>query len=68
MSKELIKRSTGENLGRITISVGIAEIQPGESSSHLIERADKALYMAKKSGRNRCIVAGAEPSQSEAVA
>jgi diguanylate cyclase len=68
MSKELIKRSTGENLGRITISIGVAEIQPGESSSHLIERADKALYMAKKSGRNRCIVADAAPPQNEAVA
>jgi diguanylate cyclase len=53
--KELIKRSTGENLGRITISVGVATLQPGEAAPALIERADACLYAAKRNGRN-CIV------------
>ncbi|KUP05248.1 diguanylate cyclase [Bacillus coahuilensis p1.1.43] len=44
---------------RITISVGIAcynetTLEP----SHLIEEADKALYQAKRTGRNRVCVAG----------
>jgi diguanylate cyclase len=53
MTKELIKRSTGEQLGRITVSVGIAMLRKGESGAALIERADNALYAAKRHGRNR---------------
>lgn len=56
MSKELIKRSTGENLGRITISVGVSTWQTGDSPHSLIARADQAMYAAKRGGRNlvRC--------------
>lgn len=53
MSKELVKRSTGERLGRITISIGCAVWVPGDSTSTIIERADAALYRAKHMGRNR---------------
>ena len=56
-TKELIKRSTGDSLGHVTISIGIAEALPGDNSASLIERADKALYEAKETGRNRCVVA-----------
>jgi diguanylate cyclase len=55
MNKELEKRSTGENLGRITISVGVAILRPGDTPQALIERADTCLYAAKRSGRNRVI-------------
>jgi two-component system cell cycle response regulator len=42
----------------ITISVGIAQSRDaGEASESLIERADKALYDAKRQGRNRVVVA-----------
>jgi diguanylate cyclase len=64
-AKELIKRSSGENLGRLTISVGIAEAQRGESPRELIERADKALYQAKNTGRNRCIIAPDKAEQDK---
>ena len=37
----------------VTISIGVAELNPGESLENLIERADAALYRAKESGRNR---------------
>jgi diguanylate cyclase len=50
--KVLRKQSTGEQIGRITISIGVAELQPGEAPASLIERADEALYSAKRSGRN----------------
>src|SRR5262249_19351247 len=50
--KELIKRSTGENLGRVTISVGVAVLHADESIRTLIERADACLYTAKHKGRN----------------
>ena len=55
MGKELMKRSTGENLGRITISIGVASLHRGETVAALIERADNCLYAAKRNGRNRVI-------------
>jgi diguanylate cyclase len=55
MTKELMKRSTGEHLGRITISVGVACLRHGENAQSLIERADACLYAAKRNGRNRVI-------------
>jgi diguanylate cyclase len=55
MTKELMKRSTGEHLGRITVSVGVAALRPGDTMAALIERADACLYAAKRSGRNRVI-------------
>jgi diguanylate cyclase len=55
MSKELVKRSTGENLGRITISIGVATYRKGDTPATLIERADACLYAAKRGGRNRVV-------------
>src|SRR5947209_1852600 len=55
MSKELKKQSTGEILGRVTISIGVAMLQPGDDPDTLIERADACLYAAKRNGRNRVI-------------
>ncbi|WP_436641917.1 GGDEF domain-containing protein [Microbaculum sp. FT89] len=53
MSKELIKRSTGESLGRITMSVGVATLRHNDTRDSLVERADMALYASKRNGRNR---------------
>ena len=55
MTKELMKRSTGEHLGRVTVSIGVAALRPGDTSASLIERADTCLYAAKHAGRNRVI-------------
>ena len=55
MAKELMKRSTGENLGRMTISIGVATLRKADSGQSLIERADMCLYAAKRHGRNRVI-------------
>ena len=54
-ARELVKRSTGESLGRVTMSMGIALLQSGETGASLIERADSCLYEAKRAGRNRVI-------------
>jgi diguanylate cyclase len=51
----IIRRKTGEPLPPITISIGVAQFRPGESASQLLERCDRALYFAKRSGRNRVI-------------
>jgi diguanylate cyclase len=55
MAKELKKRSTGESLGRITISIGVAAWHSGDTVQTLIERADACLYAAKRAGRNKVI-------------
>lgn len=56
-NKEVINRSSGELLGRITMSVGVAQFYAGESPEDLIERADAALYTAKHNGRNQVAAA-----------
>ncbi len=38
---------------RQTVSIGLAEYRPGENIEEVQQRADKALYKAKASGRNR---------------
>jgi len=55
MAKELKKKSTGEILGRVTISVGVSMLKPEDDTDALIERADACLYVAKRNGRNRVI-------------
>ena len=60
MSKELKKKSTGEILGRVTISVGVSMLKAGDDTDSLIERADACLYAAKRAGRNR-VVCEADP-------
>lgn len=50
--KELVKRSTGESLGTVTMSFGAARYVSGESPESLIKRADACLYAAKRGGRN----------------
>lgn len=41
----------------VTISVGIAQYRPEDTQfASVLDRADKQLYTAKRSGRNRCCV------------
>jgi diguanylate cyclase len=51
----ITRRSTGEVLPSITVSIGVGEFQMGESMSDLIDRCDRALYLAKGTGRNRVV-------------
>ncbi len=52
-AKELVKKSTGESLGHITVSLGVARYREGEPAENLIHRADACLYAAKRAGRDR---------------
>lgn len=47
----------------VTISIGVAPAEEGDTGESLIRRADEALYAAKESGRNKIVVmAGGELS------
>jgi diguanylate cyclase len=63
----LLKRSTGEHLGRIAISAGMASWREGETGQALLERADACLYKAKRNGRNRALSEAHPESTSEAL-
>jgi diguanylate cyclase len=52
---QFTRRSTGEVLPQITVSIGIGQFRLGEAMADLIDRCDRALYMAKKTGRNRVV-------------
>jgi diguanylate cyclase len=52
-SKKLFRKSTSEDLGKITISIGLAKLRPGEQGDALMGRADDCLYVSKRGGRNR---------------
>lgn len=58
--KKIIRRQSNENLGNITLSIGVAEFEPGESLTDFVHRADSALYKAKRAGRNQVIAADGE--------
>jgi diguanylate cyclase len=52
---KITRRSTGEILPGITLSIGVAQFRRGESTAELIERCDRALCLAKRIGRNRVV-------------
>jgi len=51
--KKLIAIDTGQPIGSVTFSAGLAMLQPGVTASDLLHTADLALYRAKHGGRNQ---------------
>lgn len=56
-NKDVINRTTGKRIAKITLSGGVSQYIKGETASAIIERVDSALYDAKKSGRNKIVPA-----------
>jgi diguanylate cyclase len=48
-------KTTAMTLGNVTVSIGISLFRNDESLESFIQRADQALYQAKKAGRNRIV-------------
>ena len=60
IEKGRIKRGNSEEtVARVTLSLGVARYLPGEAPTAFLERADRALYASKQSGRNRVSLAAA---------
>ena len=51
-SKEFGKRVPGQGATSVMISIGVAEVRPGDTGLALVARADEALYRAKHAGRD----------------
>jgi len=57
-----------EEVGQVTISIGVAEARPGDTTRSWFRRADEWMYQAKRAGRNRVIVEGSEFRDPDAPA
>jgi diguanylate cyclase len=66
--KKLVKKSTGDILGRMTISIGVAQFRKNEAPGDFVQRADACLYAAKHNGRNMVLGEDDPRSQAEQTA
>jgi diguanylate cyclase len=53
--RRVTRQATGEVLSSLAVSIGVAQFAPGETLTELIGRCDRALYAAKRGGRNRTV-------------
>jgi diguanylate cyclase len=62
-SKQWTIEPSGERVGKVTASFGVAKLTGDESADDLLQRADQRLYEAKLQGRN-CVVADGESGEA----
>jgi diguanylate cyclase (GGDEF)-like protein len=51
-----------EEIGKLTVSLGVTEFTQADNQESILKRVDSALYLAKGNGRNRTEVLGGEPN------
>ena len=66
-SKRLVRRSTNIDLGKITVSLGVAQRQMFETTSAQVARADAALYASKRTGRNKVTLESTQLTAAKAA-
>jgi diguanylate cyclase len=67
-TRTVITRPDGmQYIGSVTLSIGVAIGEPGDTLESLRHRADEALYDAKDAGRNRVALAGRNAADSSAA-
>jgi diguanylate cyclase len=54
-SKQWTVEPTGERVGKVTVSFGVAKLRASETGADLLQRVDEHLYDAKAKGRNRVV-------------
>lgn len=64
-SRTVRSKQRNEDVGKITLSLGVSQMRHNDSIESFIDRADKALYVAKQNGRNQ--VAFEAPETAEAA-
>jgi diguanylate cyclase (GGDEF)-like protein len=62
--RRLAERAIDDDLGRVSISIGVTVLVPGDDASDLLARADQCLYRAKADGKN---VVRADPPELAAL-
>jgi diguanylate cyclase len=66
-TRTIITRADGmQYVGAVTLSIGVAIGEPGDTLESLRHRADEALYDAKDGGRNRVALAEGNAADSSA--
>jgi diguanylate cyclase len=69
-SKQWTVEPSGERVGKVTASFGVARLRANETANDFLQRVDERLYEAKAEGRNRVIADdadyGASPSTGRA--
>jgi len=63
-SKQWTVEPSGERVGKVTASFGVARLSADESAEELLRRVDQLLYDAKVQGRNRVIAGGEKDGAS----
>ncbi|MEY2655740.1 MAG: hypothetical protein RLZZ524_2768 [Pseudomonadota bacterium] len=51
-------QESGDPSAGVTFSCGLTQARPGETLDAALQRADEALYAAKRAGRDRCVSGG----------
>lgn len=52
--RQRVEEFTFSRVGQVTVSIGISQLQHNDTPHDIIDRADEALYFAKRNGRNQC--------------